>query len=94
MPDRHPHIKVTQDPELEEALRKAAPYLKPGMSVSQQTRELALIGSHNFSDVPPDDAEVQRHLEKLAARFENPESTNYDWEGLREGKADAWGFGR
>lgn len=85
MPDRHPHIKVTQDPELEEALRRAAPYLKPGMSVSQQIRELAIIGSQGFPDPdsPLDDAEVQRRLKELAAMFKDPETALWDWDVLR-----------
>jgi hypothetical protein len=86
MPDRHPRIKVTKDPELEEALRRAAPYLKPGMPISQQIRELAIIGSQEFPDPDPplDDAEVQRRLEQLAAMFENPETALWDWDMLRE----------
>ncbi|MGN6258770.1 MAG: hypothetical protein ACTHN3_13660 [Solirubrobacterales bacterium] len=83
---------MTIDPELDKALRDAAPRLKPGMSVSQQIRELAIIGSQNVPDPPPDEAEMQRGLEGLVELFHDPEKGGLDWDLLRDGKADAWRF--
>lgn len=85
MPDRHPHIKVRQDPEIEEALRKAAPYLKPGMSVSQQIRHLAIIGTHSLSEWSPEDfARMQQRQEELADLVLYRESADCDRDRLRE----------
>jgi len=92
MPKKHPRVQVTKDPELNKALREAAPRLKPGVSVSQQIRELAIIGSQNVPDPPLDDAETQRRLEKLARMFDDPESAGLDWDALRDRKAHAWRF--
>lgn len=94
MPTKRPRVQVMKDRELAIALREAEPHLDCGMPVSQQIRELAIIGSRHLTEQEEqlDDAEVQRRLEKLAAMFENPESSGYDWEGLRDGKADAWRF--
>lgn len=94
MPTKHPRVQVTKDRELAIALREAEQHLEKGMPVSQQIRELAIIGSRHLAEQEEqlDDAEIQRRLEKLAAMFENPESSGYDWKGLRDGKADAWRF--
>jgi hypothetical protein len=84
MPRKHPHVKVTEDPQLAEALRAAAPYLRPGMSISQQIRELALIGAASLPKAPPDDQEARRRLDELADMFQNPETAFWDWDALRE----------
>jgi hypothetical protein len=89
MPTQHPRVQVTKDPELAEALRAAAPHLRAGLPLSQQIRELAIIGSRHLQELPLDDDEVQRRLEKLADMFMEPETAFWDWDSLRD-KANAW----
>jgi hypothetical protein len=90
MPTRHRRIQVTEDPELERALRSAAPHLPPGLSRSGQVRQLAIVGARNLAGDA--DSEARRHelLERHAKRFEHPEDAGIDWELLRTGKQRAW----
>lgn len=92
MPTKHPRVQVTKDRELAIALREAEPHLEKGMPVSQQIRELAIIGSRHLAEQEEqlDDAEVQRRLEKLIAMFDDPENAGLDWDLLKEVKSIAW----
>lgn len=89
MPTRHPRIQVTEDPELTQALRVAAPHLTPGLSRAGQVRELALTGARQLATSPAAEADRRRLLEQLAASFDQPDP-RIDWDGLRETKQRAW----
>jgi len=90
VPTRHHRIQVTEDPELTDALKAAAPHLPAGLSRSRQVRELAIAGARHLAAVPHDEAERRELLEQLAQRFEEQGDTGIDWDALREGKRDAW----
>ncbi|HVY78538.1 MAG TPA: hypothetical protein VG898_08545 [Solirubrobacterales bacterium] len=90
MPTQNPRIQVTEDHELRAALRAAAPHLPAGLPRSRQVRELAIVGARQLSGEPADEARRQELLERLAARFEQPEEAGIDWEYLRESKRRAW----
>jgi hypothetical protein len=90
MPTRHRRIQVTEDPELTRALRSAAPHLPPGLSRSRQVRELAIAGARHLAGAPKTGAQRQALLERLANRFEHPETAGIDWDLMREGKRRAW----
>jgi hypothetical protein len=90
VPTRHPRIQVTEDPELTRALRSAAPHLPPGLSRARQVRELAIAGAHHLAEGPQSEAERRLLLERLAQRFEHPETAGIDWDLLRDGKRRAW----
>jgi hypothetical protein len=90
VPTRHHRIQVTEDPELADALRVAAPHLPAGLSRSRQVRELAIAGARHLSGAPSSDRERQALLERLAQRFEEPASAGIDWDALRDAKARAW----
>ena len=55
-------------------------------------RELAIAGARHLADAPPTERERQALLERLAARFEKPETAGIDWDLLRDGKRRAWRF--
>jgi hypothetical protein len=93
VPTRHRRIQVTEDPELTRALRSAAPHLPPGLSRSRQVRELAIAGARHLAGAPRTEAERRKLLERLASRFEHPETAGIDWDLLREGKQRAWPVG-
>jgi hypothetical protein len=86
----HPRIQVTEDPELTRALRSAAPHLPPGLSRSRQMRELAIAGARHIAGEPPNEAERQAALQKLAGYFDRPETAPWDWDLLRDVKRHAW----
>jgi hypothetical protein len=90
VPTRHRRIQVTEDPELTRALRSAAPHLPPGLSRSRQVRELAIAGARHLAGAPHTESERRALLERLAERFEHPETAGIDWELLRDGKRRAW----
>jgi hypothetical protein len=90
MPTRHHRIQVTEDPELTDALKAAAPHLPAGLSRSRQVRELAIAGARHLAAVPHGEAERRELLEQLAQRFEEPGDTGIDWDALRESKRHAW----
>lgn len=90
MATRHRRIQVTEDPELASALRAAAPRLPAGLPRSRQVRELAIAGARHLADEPLSEERRQELLERLAARFEEPETAGIDWDLLREGKRRAW----
>jgi hypothetical protein len=90
MPTRHHRIQVTEDPELVDALRVAAPHLPAGLPRSQQVRELAIAGARHLAAGPPDDRKRRAQLESLAEHFENPETAPWDWAVLSESKRHAW----
>jgi len=90
VPTRHHRIQVTEDPELTDALRAAAPHLPAGLSRSRQVRELAIAGARHLGAVPQGDAARRALLEQLARRFEEPTDAAIDWDALREGKRRAW----
>jgi len=90
MPTRHRRIQVTEDPELTRALRSAAPHLPPGLSRSRQVRELAIAGARHLAGVPESEGKRRALLERLANRFEHPDTAGIDWDLLREGKRRAW----
>jgi hypothetical protein len=93
MPTCHRRIQVTEDPELRQALRSAAPHLPPGLSRSRQVRELALEGARHLAGVTPTEDERRVMLEQLAKTFEHPETAGIDWDLLRDGKRRAWPIG-
>ncbi len=72
------------------ALRSAEPYLPPGLSRSRQVRELAIAGARHLAEEPPSDEPRRVLLERLAARFTEPEQAGIDWDLLRDGKLRAW----
>ncbi len=90
MTTSHPRIQVTEDPELAQALRSAAPHLPAGLSRSRQVRELAIAGARTLVENPPTEDERRALLERLAARFMEPETAGIDWDLLRDGKLRAW----
>ncbi len=90
MPTRHRRIQVTEDPELTRALREAAPHLPAGLSRSALVRELAIAGARHIADAPHTESERRALLERLAGRFEHPETAGIDWDLLRDGKRRAW----
>jgi hypothetical protein len=90
MPTRHHRIQVTEDPELADALKAAAPHLPAGLSRSRQVRELAIAGARHLAAVPHDEAERRELLEQLAQRFEEPTDAGIDWDALRDSKRHAW----
>jgi hypothetical protein len=90
MPTRHRRILVTEDPELSRALRSAAPHLPRGLSRSRQVRELAIAGARQLAGAPDTEAVRRALLERLANRFEQPETAGIDWDLVREGKRRAW----
>jgi hypothetical protein len=92
VPTRHRRIQVTEDRELARALRSAAPHLPAGLSRSRQVRELALAGARHLADGPKTERERRVLLERLAERFEHPETAGIDWDLLRDGKRRAWRF--
>lgn len=90
LPTRHRRIQVTEDPELTRALRSAAPHLASGLSRSRQVRDLAIAGARHLAGPPHTERERRALLERLAERFEHPETAGIDWELLRDGKQRAW----
>ena len=90
VPTRHRRIQVTEDPELTRALRSAAPHLPPGLSRSRQVRELAIAGARHLAAAPESEVRRRALLERLANRFEHPDTAGIDWDLLREGKRRAW----
>ncbi len=90
MPTRHHRIQVTEDPELADALKVAAPHLPAGLSRSRQVRELAIAGARHLAAVPQDEAERRELLDQLARRFEEPGDADIEWDALRESKRYAW----
>jgi hypothetical protein len=90
VPTRHPRIQVTEDPELARALRSAAPHLSPGLSRGRQVRELAIEGARHLAGASQTEEERYVLLERLAKRFEHPETAGIDWDLLRDGKRRAW----
>jgi hypothetical protein len=90
VPTAHRRIQVTEDPELAQALRDAAPHLPAGLSRSRQVRELALAGARVVSGGGQADDRRRALLEGLAARFQRPEAAGLDWDALRDGKRRAW----
>jgi len=93
VPTRHRRIQVTEDPELARAMRAAAPHLPRGLSRSRQVRELALAGARQIVRDPYSATDRRVLLERLAARFSEPETSGLDWDALREGKRRAWRAG-
>jgi hypothetical protein len=90
VPTRYRRIQVTEDPELERALRAAAPHLPAGLSRSRQVRDLAIAGARQLADSPHTEERRRTLLERLAETFEHPETAGIDWDMLRDGKRRAW----
>jgi hypothetical protein len=90
MPTQHHRIQVTEDPELADALRRAAPHLPAGLSRSRQVRELAIAGARHLTAVSRGDRERRELLARLAARFEERGSAGLDWDALRKSKRRGW----
>jgi hypothetical protein len=64
--------------------------LPPGLSRAAQVRELAIAGARHLSEGPQTEGERRALLERLAARFEEPEAAGIDWDRLRDSKHVAW----
>lgn len=92
MATSHHRIQVTEDPELANALRAAAPHLRPGLPRSQQVRELALVGARHLAEEPMSEERRQELTERLMSHFEHPETAPWDWDLMRESKRIAWPF--
>jgi hypothetical protein len=90
MPTNHHRIQVTEDPELADALRAAAPHLPRGLSRSRQVRELAIAGARHLTAVTQGEEQRRELLAQLAQRFEEPGDAGLDWDALRDVKRDAW----
>lgn len=89
LPTQHPRVQVPKDPELIDALRVAESHFPPDLPVSQQIRQLAILGSKTLAGTE-DDAELRERLERLAESFDDPAALGLDWGSLREGKRCAW----
>ena len=87
---RYRRIQVTEDPELAEALRAAAPHLPANLPRSRQIRDLAIAGAQHLSGAPLDEGHRRELLEQLADHFRKPETAPWDWDYLRESKRHAW----
>jgi hypothetical protein len=90
----HHRIQVTEDHELNRALRAAAPHLQPGLPRSQQVRELALVGARHLT-AGEAMSEDRRALlvDRLASHFEHPATAPWDWDLLDDVKRRAWRYG-
>jgi hypothetical protein len=62
MPTKHARIALTRDPELDAALKAAAPVLGPSKPAATLARELVLRGAKAVLDDP--DAELDRWLDE------------------------------
>ena len=62
MPTKHPRIALTRDPELDAALRAAAPVLGPSKPAATLARELLLRGAKAVLQDP--NAELDRWLDE------------------------------
>jgi hypothetical protein len=60
VPTKHPRIALTRDPEVDAALKAAAPVLGPSKPAATLARELVLRGAKAVLDDP--DAELDRYL--------------------------------
>jgi hypothetical protein len=60
VPTKHPRIALTRDPEIDAALKAAAPVLGPSKPAATLARELVLRGAKAVLDDP--DAELDRYL--------------------------------
>ena len=60
MPTKHPRIAIVRDPEVDAALKAAAPVLGPSKPDATLARELVLRGAKAVLDDP--DAELDRYL--------------------------------
>jgi hypothetical protein len=60
MPTKHPRIALTRDPEVDAALKAAAPVLGPSKPDATLARELVLRGAKAVLDDPR--AELDRYL--------------------------------
>ncbi len=90
----HHRIQVTEDAELKQALRVAAPHLRPGLPRSQQVRELALVGARHLAAEQPMTEERRKELiERFLSHFEHPETAPWDWDVLGDVKRRAWRYG-
>ena len=62
MPTKHARIALTRDPDVDAALRAAAPVLGPSKPAATLARELVLRGAKAVLDDP--DAELDRWLDE------------------------------
>jgi hypothetical protein len=62
MPTKHARIALTRDPEVDAALKAAAPVLGPSMPAAALARELVLRGAKALVEDP--DAELDRWLDE------------------------------
>jgi hypothetical protein len=60
LPTKHPRIALTRDPEVDAALKSAAPVLGPSKPAATLARELLLRGAKAVADDP--NAELDRWL--------------------------------
>jgi hypothetical protein len=60
MPTKHPRIALTRDPEVDAALKAAAPVLGPSKPAATLARELVLRGAQAVMDDPS--AALDRYL--------------------------------
>jgi hypothetical protein len=60
VPTKHPRIALTRDPEIDAALKSAAPVLGPSKPAATLARELVLRGAKAVLDDP--NAELDRYL--------------------------------
>ena len=60
VPTKHPRIALTRDPEIDAALKAAAPVLGPSKPAATLARELVLRGAKAVLDDP--NAELDRYL--------------------------------
>jgi hypothetical protein len=60
MPTKHPRIALTRDPEIDAALKAAAPVLGPSKPAATLARELVLRGAQAVMDDPS--AALDRYL--------------------------------
>ena len=82
MPTQHPRIALTRDPQIDAALKAAAPVLGPSKPAATLARELVLRGAKAVLDDP--DAELDRYLNERGGVIRATISTKEALEIARE----------
>jgi hypothetical protein len=88
MPTKHPRIAITRDPEVDAALKAAAPILGPSKPDATLARELLLRGAHAVvADARPEiDPDLDRYLNERGDVRRATMSTSHLLELAREAR--------
>jgi hypothetical protein len=87
VPTNHRRIPVTCDPELSEALARAAAVVGRDVPTARLLRDLAIRGAET---VTAEAAGRQAALERLAALSTDPDSGLFDRDVLARVRSEAW----